>query len=230
MLVGLQPIYLLNVLDISSKSSCANLCHFKKSKFSFTKTSSWKFFDPKPTHFAVRIAAPLGNNRSAAEELGERVLYFRNTSTQICRYIESYKPIFLEMAETILRMLLICGFAVDFNFFYRKSANVYGKKSVCKSANLNLESAICGFVDLRTCLRKCPALDNCTSSNTLQNQFKNKLCLGAISLARFLVLCKLKMFQKSMPTLLMCNLESFICRFGKIGGVRRKHKIFNIFV
>ena len=98
MLVGLQSIYLLNVLDISSKSSCAkNLSfvqkikksHFKKSKFSFTKTSRWKFLDFKPTHFAVRIAAPLGNNRSAAEELGERVLYFRNTFTQICRYIES---------------------------------------------------------------------------------------------------------------------------------------------
>ena len=71
----------------SSKSSWATLCHFKKSKFSFTKTSHWKFLDRNPTHFAVRIAAPLGNNRSAAEELGDRVLYFVNTSTQICRYI-----------------------------------------------------------------------------------------------------------------------------------------------
>ena len=42
-----------------------------------------------PTHLAVKIAAPLKNNRFTAEELGERVLYFRNTSTQICRYIES---------------------------------------------------------------------------------------------------------------------------------------------
>ena len=32
MLVGLQPTYLLNVLGMSSKSSCATLCHFKKSK------------------------------------------------------------------------------------------------------------------------------------------------------------------------------------------------------
>ena len=74
MLVGLQPIYLLNVLGMSSKSSCATLCLFKKSKFSFTKSSRWKFLDLKPTHFAVKIAAPLGNNRSTAEELGERVL------------------------------------------------------------------------------------------------------------------------------------------------------------
>ena len=76
--------YLLNVPGMSPKSSCATLCHFKKSKFSFTKTSRWKFLDLKPTHFAVRIAAPLENNRSKTEELGERVLYFRKTSTQIC--------------------------------------------------------------------------------------------------------------------------------------------------
>ena len=90
MLIGLEPIYLLNVLGVSSKSSCATLRHFKKSKFSFTKTSRWKFLDLTLTHFAVRTAAPLGNNRSTAEELErERVLYFRNTSTQICRHTES---------------------------------------------------------------------------------------------------------------------------------------------
>ena len=91
MLVGLQPTYLLNVLGMRLKSSCASatLCHFKKSKFSFTKTSRWKFLDLKSTHFAVRIAAPSENNRSTTKELSERVLYFRNTSTQICRYIES---------------------------------------------------------------------------------------------------------------------------------------------
>ena len=88
MLVGLQPIYLPNVLGIIKLSS-ATICHFKKSKFSFTKTSRWKFFELKPTHFAVRIAAPLENNRSITEQLGERVLYFRNTFIQICRYIES---------------------------------------------------------------------------------------------------------------------------------------------
>ena len=59
MLLGLQPIYLLNVVGMSLKSSCATLCHFKKSKFFFTKTSCWKFLDLKPIHFAVRIAAPL---------------------------------------------------------------------------------------------------------------------------------------------------------------------------
>ena len=88
MLVGLQPIYLLNVLGVSSKSSSATLCHFKKAKFSFTKASRWKFHDVKPTYFAVRIAAPLENNHSTTEELGEKVLYFRNTSTQICRYVD----------------------------------------------------------------------------------------------------------------------------------------------
>ena len=72
MLVGLQPIYLVNVVGVSSKSSCATLYLFKKSKFSFTKTCRWKFLDLKPTYFAVRIAALLGNNRSTAEELGER--------------------------------------------------------------------------------------------------------------------------------------------------------------
>ena len=116
MLVGLQPIYLLNVVGMSSKSSCATLCHFKKPKFSFTKTSLWKFLDLKQTHIAVRIAATLGNNRSTAEKLSEKVLHFRNISIQICRYIESSKRIFLEIAETIPVMLLICGFAVDFNF------------------------------------------------------------------------------------------------------------------
>ena len=116
MLVGLQPIYLLNVLGKSSKSSCATFCHFKKSKFSFTKTSCWKVLDLKPTYFAVRIAAPLGNNYSTAEELGDRVLYFINTSTQICRYITLYHKIvfLLEIAKTIP---VIRGFAVDLNFF-----------------------------------------------------------------------------------------------------------------
>ena len=102
MLVDLQPIYLPNVLGMSSKSSGATL---------------WKFLDLKPSHFAVRIAAPLENNRITTKELGERVWYFINKLPQICRYIESCKRIFLEIAETIPLILLICGFAVDFNFF-----------------------------------------------------------------------------------------------------------------
>ena len=36
MLVSLPPIYLLSVLVMTSKSSCATLCHFKKSKLSFS--------------------------------------------------------------------------------------------------------------------------------------------------------------------------------------------------
>ena len=43
-------------------------------------------------------------------------------------------------------MLLICGFAVDFNFF-RKFANVCGKKSVRKFANQIFKSAICKLAD-----------------------------------------------------------------------------------
>ena len=80
MLVGLLPIYLLDVLGMSSKWSCATLYHFKN--FPFRKTSRWKFLDVKPTHFAV-IAAPKKNNLSTAEELDKDVLYFTNTSTQI---------------------------------------------------------------------------------------------------------------------------------------------------
>ena len=38
MLVGLQPISLLNVLRMSSKSSYVTPCHFKKSKLLFKKT------------------------------------------------------------------------------------------------------------------------------------------------------------------------------------------------
>ena len=83
-------IYLLDVqLGMSSRSSCATLYHFKKSKFPFRKTSRWKFFDIKPTHFGARTAASKENNHFTAEELGKGVLYFINTFTQICRYIES---------------------------------------------------------------------------------------------------------------------------------------------
>ena len=89
MFLGLQPIYLLDKLGMSLKSFCATLCHFKKCKFPFRKTSCWKFVNIKLTHFAVRRAAPMENNRSTTEELGKGVLYFMNTSTQICRYIKS---------------------------------------------------------------------------------------------------------------------------------------------
>ena len=54
MLVILQPIYLQDVLGMSSKSSCATFCHFKKSKFLFRKASLLKFLDVKPARFAVR--------------------------------------------------------------------------------------------------------------------------------------------------------------------------------
>ena len=48
-----------------------------------------------------------------------------------------------------------------FPFFYRKSAN------------LNLKSAICGFADLRTGLRKCPALKILYCSCYIQKIFCN---------------------------------------------------------
>ena len=68
----LQPIYIFNLLSMLRKSFCTTFCHFKKSKFSFTKTSRWKFFDLQPTHFAVRITAPVGNNCFTVAELDER--------------------------------------------------------------------------------------------------------------------------------------------------------------
>ena len=74
MLVGLQLIYLLDVLSMPSKSCCATLCHCKKSKFPSEKQAV-KFLDVKLTQFAVRIAAPVENNRAAAKELGKWVLY-----------------------------------------------------------------------------------------------------------------------------------------------------------
>ena len=77
MLVGLQPIYFLDdvgLLGMSSKSSCGTPCHFKKPKFSLRKTSRWKFLDVKLARIAVRIAAPMENNRSAAAGLGKEVL------------------------------------------------------------------------------------------------------------------------------------------------------------
>ena len=89
MLVGLQLFCLLDVLGMLSKSFCATLCHFKKSKFPFRKTSRLKFLGLKPNQFAVRTAAVLENNCSTEEELGKGVLYFINTSTQSWRNIES---------------------------------------------------------------------------------------------------------------------------------------------
>ena len=86
MLLRLQLIYFLDVLGMSSKSSCAKPF---PTKFPFRKTSRWKFFDVKLTHFAARIAAPMENNRSTAKKLGKGVLYFINTSAQIYRCIES---------------------------------------------------------------------------------------------------------------------------------------------
>ena len=155
MLVGLQPIYLLNVLGMSSKSFCATRCPFKTSKFFFTKTSRWKFFDLKPPHFAVRIAAPLGNNCSTAEKLAERALYFRNASTQIVHTLNRKKRIFLEIAETISVRLLICRFAVDFNFF---TANPQKFAVRNRFSNPQTKTLSPQFADLRTGLRMCPAL------------------------------------------------------------------------
>ena len=71
MLVGLQHICLLDVLGMPSESSCATLCHFKKPKYPFRKTSRSKFLDVKLARFAVRLAAPMENNRSTATKLGK---------------------------------------------------------------------------------------------------------------------------------------------------------------
>ena len=58
-------------------------------------------------------------------------------------------------------MLLLCGFAVDFNFF---TANPLMFAVRNRFANQNLKSAICGFANLRTDLRKYPAQSH-TKSN-----------------------------------------------------------------
>ena len=73
MLVGLQPIHLLDLQGMSSKSSRATPCHFKKPKLLFRKTSREKFLDFKLARFAVRIAALMENNRSTAAEFGKGV-------------------------------------------------------------------------------------------------------------------------------------------------------------
>ena len=44
-------------------------------------------------------------------------------------------------------MLLICELAVDFNFFTVNPQKFAVRKPVHKSANQNLESAICGLAD-----------------------------------------------------------------------------------
>ena len=145
MLVGLQLIYLLDVLSISSKSCCATLYHFKKFRFPFRKTSRWKFLDVKLAQLAVRMAAPMENNRTTTEELGKWVLYFIIHPPKSVDILNRKNAFFGICSETIAAMLLICG---RFQFFHRKSANQ------------NFESAICGFPHLRTDLRKCPALNH----------------------------------------------------------------------
>ena len=135
---------------MSSTSSCSTPCHFKKPKFPFRKTSLWKFLDVKLARFAVRIAlaATMENNGCTVAELGKGVLYFINTSTQLCRYIKRKNVCFCKLQRKIPTVLLLCGFAIDFNFFYRKSANVCCKKSFRKSKlwvrNLLVCGQICG--------------------------------------------------------------------------------------
>ena len=164
MLVGLQPIYFLNVLDMSSKSSCATICHFKKSKFSFTKTSRLKFLDVKPTHFAIRIAAPLGNNRSTAEELGDRVLYIRNTSTKSVDTLNRKYVLFWKLQK---QSQWCCWFAVDFNFL----PQMFAVRN--RFANLNLGSAICAPV--------CGSAQHCIPCSGSKNQIEKKEhCIGQI--------------------------------------------------
>ena len=136
---------------MSSKSSSATLCHFKNSKFSFTKTSRWKFFDLKPTHFAVIVPQQRNLVRGCCT-LKIHPPKSVNTLNSINVF---FWNCINDLSDTV--DLRICG---RFQFFYRKSANVCGKKSVRKAANQNLKFAICGFADLRTGLRKCPALED----------------------------------------------------------------------
>ena len=76
MVLDLQPIYLLDVLGMSSKFFSATPWHFKKSTFSFKTRSRWKFFDVLQARFTTRIMALTeNNNRSTAAEL---VYFFGN--------------------------------------------------------------------------------------------------------------------------------------------------------
>ena len=62
---------------------------------------------------------------------------------------------FFEIAETISVMLLICEFAVDFNFF-TANPQMFAVKN--RFANPQTKTLSPQFADLRTGLRKCPAL------------------------------------------------------------------------
>ena len=132
---------------MSSKSFCATriLWHFKTSKFSLGKTSRGKFLDIKPTHFAVRIAALLENNRSTIEKLAKEMLYFINTCTKSVDTMNLKNVFFRKLQRNDPSDVVDLRIWGKFQFFYRKSANVWGKRSFRKSANQNLESALCGL-------------------------------------------------------------------------------------
>ena len=146
------------MLGMPSKSSCATLYHFKKSKFFFTKTSRWKFLDLKPTHFAVRIAAPLGNNRSTAEDLAERCCTLEIHPSKSVDALNRKNVFFLEIEKTIRVMLLICGFAVDFNFF-TTNPQMFAVRNWF--ANPQTKTLSPQFADLRTCGPVCGSAQHC---------------------------------------------------------------------
>ena len=66
---------------------------------------------------------------------------------------------FFEIAETISVMLLICGFAVDFNFF---TANPQMFAVRNRSANPQTKTLSPQFADLRTCGPVCGSAQHCS--------------------------------------------------------------------
>ena len=137
---------------MSSKSSWATLCHFKKLKFSFTKTSHWKFLDLKPTHFAVRIAAPLGNNRSTAENLGEKCCTLEIHSPKSVDVLNRKNVFLWKLQKRSQWILLICG---RFQFF-TANPQMFAERN--RFANTQTKTLSPQVADLRAALRKCPAL------------------------------------------------------------------------
>ena len=63
-------------------------------------------------------------------------------------------------------MLLVCGFAVDFNFF-TADPQMFAVRN--RFANPQTKTLSPQFADLRTGLRKCPALIVCAISNEILN-------------------------------------------------------------
>ena len=129
---------------MSSKLSSATLCHFKKSKFPFRKQAVGslltlsKLIFPQEKQHPRKTIVP--QQKNLVRGCCNMLIHLSKSDDTL-----KHKNVFffwkLQRNDTSDVDLRICG---RFQFFYRKSENVCGKKSVCKYANQNLEYAICG--------------------------------------------------------------------------------------